>query len=58
MIKYIPLIFIFSLSNAFVEEMIYRLGIVVALNDIISDKKIALSSGVIFGCIHYFGNPG
>ena len=57
-ITLIPFIFIFSLSNAFIEEIMYRLGVVVALKKIISDKKIALVSGSIFGSIHYFGTPG
>jgi hypothetical protein len=48
----------FALSNSFVEEMITRLGIVVVLKDLISDKKIALSSGILFGAVHFFGTPG
>lgn len=54
----IPFVFIFSLTNAFVEEIMYRFGIVVALKEILSVKKIALISGLIFGSIHYFGTPG
>lgn len=54
----LPFVVIFSLSNAFIEEMMYRFGVVVALQRIISDKKIALVSGLIFGSIHYFGIPG
>jgi len=57
-ITLIPFIFVFSLSNAFVEEIMYRFGVVVALKQIISDKNIALLSGLIFGSIHYFGTPG
>jgi membrane protease YdiL (CAAX protease family) len=51
-------IYIFSFSNAFVEEMMYRFGVIIALREITSDKKIALISGLIFGSIHYFGTPG
>ncbi len=54
----IPFVFIFSLSNAFVEEIMYRFGVVVALKEIISNKNVALVSGLIFGSIHYFGTPG
>ena len=57
-INIIPFVFIFSLSNAFVEEIMYRFGVVVALKQIISYKNIALASGLIFGSIHYFGTPG
>ncbi len=54
----IPFVFIFSLSNAFVEEIMYRFGVVTSLKEILSDKNIALISGLIFGGIHYFGTPG
>ena len=57
-ITLIPFIFVFSLSNAFVEEIMYRFGVIVALKEVISDKNIALLSGLIFGSIHYFGTPG
>ncbi|MBD3327699.1 CPBP family intramembrane metalloprotease [Candidatus Peregrinibacteria bacterium] len=57
-LTFIPFVFIFSLSNSFVEEIMYRFGVIIALKNIISDKKIALISGLIFGSIHYFGTPG
>ncbi len=49
---------IFSLSNAFVEETIFRLGVITAFDNVLPNKQIALSSGAIFGLAHYFGMPG
>tara|TARA_R100001369_G_scaffold35799_1_gene61126 strand:+ start:111 stop:818 length:708 start_codon:yes stop_codon:yes gene_type:complete len=48
----------FSLINSFVEESITRLGIVIALKNIIPDKSIMVISGVLFGSVHYWGTPG
>ncbi len=58
LIKFLPFILVFSLINSFVEEMVFRLGVVVALKDLISDRKVAIVSGMIFGLVHYFGTPG
>lgn len=49
---------IFSLSNSFVEESITRLGVVVVLKEKLKDKTIPLISSLIFGTVHYWGNPG
>lgn len=38
--------------------MITRLGVVISLKDIISDKKIPIVSAAIFGIVHYWGTPG
>ncbi|WP_066758829.1 CPBP family intramembrane glutamic endopeptidase [Crocinitomix algicola] len=57
-LKLLPLSLIFALSNAFVEEMITRFGVVVVLQSLLGDKYIALISGFIFGFVHYWGNPG
>ena len=54
----LPFGILFALSNSFVEESITRLGIVVVCKDMLPDKVIAWLSGVVFGSIHYFGNPG
>lgn len=44
--------------NAFVEEMLTRFGVVVALDGILAPKTIAIISGLVFGTVHYFGTPG
>jgi hypothetical protein len=56
-LKVLPFSVVFALSNAFVEESITRLGVVVVLKDIIKDKTIPLISAGIFGVAHYWGNP-
>lgn len=57
-LRYLHFILLFSLINSFVEEMITRLGVVISLKDIISDKKIPIVSAAIFGIVHYWGTPG
>jgi uncharacterized protein len=47
----------FSITNAFSEEAIFRIGIVSPLYGIFSVAIIILISGVIFGLPHYFGMP-
>jgi hypothetical protein len=54
----LPFSIIFALSNAFVEESITRLGVVVVLKGRLRDKTIPLVSALIFGTVHYWGNPG
>ena len=54
----LPISIGFALVNSFVEESITRLGIVVVLKNTIQDKHIMLVSGILFGCVHYFGTPG
>lgn len=54
----LPFSIVFALSNSFVEESITRLGVVVVLKDILKDKTIPLISALIFGTVHYWGNPG
>lgn len=58
LLKVLPFSILFAIVNGFVEESITRLGVVVAFKDVISDKSIPLVSGLIFGVVHYFGNPG
>lgn len=50
-------ILLFSLTNSFSEEMIYRIGINGPLTDLISPKKIFLISAIIFGVAHIQGMP-
>lgn len=54
----LPFSIVFALSNSFVEESITRFGVVVVLKDRLKDKTIPLISALIFGTVHYWGNPG
>ena len=54
----LPFSILFALSNSFVEEMITRFGVVVVLKNTINDKIIPIISALIFGTVHYWGNPG
>ena len=56
-LPYITWIVLFSLSNSFSEEMIYRLGIIVPLYNVIGAEEIILLSAVIFGLVHFGGMP-
>ena len=47
----------FSITNAFSEEAIFRIGIVSPLFGIFSVYILILISGVVFGLPHYFGMP-
>lgn len=57
-LKFLPISVVFALSNSFVEEMITRFGVIVTLKPFIGEKYIALISGLIFGVVHFWGNPG
>ncbi|MDO5665345.1 MAG: CPBP family intramembrane metalloprotease [Bacteroidia bacterium] len=57
-LKALPFILVFSLTNSFVEEVITRLGVVVILKNTVKDKTIPIISAIIFGTVHYWGNPG
>jgi membrane protease YdiL (CAAX protease family) len=48
---------LFSATNAFSEEAIFRIGIVSPLYGIFSVSVIILISAVVFGAPHYFGMP-
>lgn len=54
----VPLAVLVALVNSFVEESICRIGVIVALNGVYEDGKIATVSGLLFGSAHYFGTPG
>lgn len=58
MLKVLPFSIVFALSNSFVEECITRLGVVVVLKNKIGDKIIPMVSAILFGAVHYWGNPG
>ena len=57
-LKYLSFIFFFAVINSFTEEMITRLGVVISLKNIVSDKIIPFISAALFGIIHYWGTPG
>ena len=50
-------IVLFSLTNSFGEEMIFRLGIVSSLSGHLSPTTIFLISGILFGIPHFAGMP-
>ncbi|WP_299051775.1 CPBP family intramembrane glutamic endopeptidase [uncultured Polaribacter sp.] len=50
-------IVLFSLTNSFAEEMIFRVGINGPLANLLSPNKIFLISAVIFGVAHFQGMP-
>ena len=50
-------ILLFSLTNSFSEEMIFRIGIVAPLKDLFQPKIIFLLSAIIFGLAHMNGMP-
>lgn len=50
-------ILLFSLTNSFSEEMIYRVGINGPLMNVLSPNKIFLISALLFGAAHYQGMP-
>lgn len=58
LLNVMPFCIVFALTNAFVEESITRLGVVVVLKNTIKIRWIPIISGVIFGTAHYWGNPG
>jgi membrane protease YdiL (CAAX protease family) len=50
-------IFLFSLTNSFSEEVIYRVGINGSLHNLLSPNTIFLISAIIFGLAHFQGMP-
>lgn len=50
-------ILLFSLTNSFGEEAIYRIGIVSPLKGLITPATIFLISAVLFGIPHFAGMP-
>ncbi|MEQ8239622.1 MAG: CPBP family intramembrane glutamic endopeptidase [Cyclobacteriaceae bacterium] len=55
--KILPFSLLFSLTNAFVEESITRVGVIVALKGVFSDQMLPFISGAVFGAVHYWGSP-
>ena len=57
LLPFTPWVILFSATNAFAEETIFRLGIVSPLSGQLSIPVIILLSGILFGIPHYFGMP-
>ncbi len=55
--KLLPWVLLFSATNAFGEEIIYRLGIVSPLMGLLKPSVIFLISAVLFGLPHLAGMP-
>lgn len=54
----LPFILLFSATNAFNEEIITRFSVVGLLDGVVSPLQIVWAAALIFGLVHYFGNPG
>ncbi len=50
-------VLLFSLTNSLSEELIFRVGIVGALYEVLSPASLMMISAVIFGLAHYGGMP-
>lgn len=57
MFRFFPWIILFSLTNSFAEEAIYRLGIIIPLYGTLGIGALTLLSAVLFGIPHYHGVP-
>lgn len=57
-IRVLPLVLALSLVNAAVEELIFRVSLVNALDGVVPGWGIAIASALVFGIPHYFGKPG
>lgn len=57
LLPFLPWVLLFSLSNSFSEEIIYRLGIVVPLVGATDTSYILLFSAIAFGAPHLRGMP-
>ena len=56
-LPYLPWVLLFSLTNSFSEEVVYRLGIIVPLIGSVDTAYILLFSAVAFGALHLRGMP-
>lgn len=58
LLSLMPIVILFSLTNSFSEEIITRFSVVGLLDGHLKPHQIMWSAAMIFGLIHYFGNPG
>ncbi|SCC92885.1 putative Protease [Thiomonas sp. X19] len=56
-LPYLPWVLLFSLTNSFSEEVVYRLGIIVPLVGSVDTNYILLFSAAAFGAPHLRGMP-
>jgi len=56
-LPYLPWVLLFSLTNSFSEEVVYRLGIIVPLAGSVDTDYILLISAAAFGAPHLRGMP-
>lgn len=54
---FFPWVILFSLTNSFAEEAIYRLGVIIPLYGLLGVGTLSLLSAVLFGLPHYRGVP-
>lgn len=54
---FVPFVLLFSITNSFAEEVIFRYTVVGMLNNNHPKMFIQITSAVLFGLPHYFGNP-
>jgi hypothetical protein len=56
-IPFLPWVLLFSVTNSFSEEVVYRLGIIVPLVGSVETANILLISATVFGAPHLRGMP-
>lgn len=54
---FVPFVLLFSFTNSFAEEVIFRYTVVGMLNNHHPKMFIQITSAALFGLPHYFGNP-
>ncbi len=57
LLPYLPWVLLFSLTNSFSEEVVYRLGVIVPLVGSVNTDYILLISAAAFGAPHLRGMP-
>ena len=57
LLPFLGWIALFSITNSFSEEVIYRLGVIAPLYNIIGADEIILLSAILFGLVHFGGMP-
>lgn len=58
LVPHLGVITLFSLTNSFCEEIIFRLGVILIFQEILPPLTLCMVSGLFFGIPHYFGTPG
>ncbi len=57
LLPFLGWIALFSITNSFSEEVIYRLGVIAPLYNTIGADEIILLSAILFGLVHFGGMP-